>query len=172
MNLFIRQNIYEIGMASSTRSVNCCAHQATSNPNLFFRRSLLAIFMEIQTTNGITVSVETQYLPTHSNPRERKYIFGYRISIENGTDTAVQLTHRHWIIWDADGQFREVEGEGVVGLQPVIEPGQCHTYASFCNLHAEIGSMKGSYRMVRLLDTHIFDVVIPTFKMVVPFKMN
>lgn len=128
--------------------------------------------MYVLTTNGITVSVETQYLPTHSNPRQQKYIFGYHITIENGTTHAVQLLRRHWVIWDADGQIREVEGEGVVGLQPVLAPGQSHSYSSFCNLSSELGRMNGTYLMTRLDDDHNFEVLVPEFRMVAPFKLN
>lgn len=128
--------------------------------------------MDVLTTHGITISVETQYLPAHSNPREQKFIFGYHITIENGTTHTVQLLRRHWIIWDADGQLREVEGEGIVGLQPILAPGQHHAYSSFCNLHAEIGKMNGTYLMTRLEDDSHFEVIVPEFRMVTPSKLN
>lgn len=128
--------------------------------------------MEILTTNGITVSVETQYLPEHSDPRELKFLFGYHILIENGSTFTVQLLRRHWVIQDADGQLREVEGEGVIGVQPVLQAGESHEYASFCNFTAEIGKMRGTYLMSRLDDGSLFEVSIPEFKMVAPFKLN
>ncbi len=128
--------------------------------------------METFTTNGITVSVETQYLPAHSNQREQKFIFGYHIVIENGSPYTVQLLRRHWIIQDADGRLREVEGEGVIGVQPVIAPGKSHEYASFCNLTTEIGKMRGTYLMKRGDDGSLFEVAIPEFRMTAPFKMN
>jgi ApaG protein len=128
--------------------------------------------MEILTTNGITISVETQYLPAHSNPREEKFIFGYHIVIENGSPYTVQLLRRHWLIKDADGRLREVEGEGVIGQQPVLEPGESHEYASFCNLRTDLGKMRGAYLMKRRDDDSLFEVAIPEFRMVAPFKMN
>jgi ApaG protein len=128
--------------------------------------------MEILTSNGITVSVITKYLYTHSNPRERRYVFAYQIRIDNGTGQTVQLLRRHWFIWDADIGHREVEGEGVVGLQPVLGPGESHTYASFCNLTCEVGKMHGKYLMI-FRDTQVeFDAQIPEFKLVTPFRLN
>ncbi len=128
--------------------------------------------MEIFTTNGITVSVETQYLPFHSNPRQGKYIFGYHIIIENGSPHTVQLLRRHWVIRDSDGQVREVEGEGVIGLQPVLMPGESHAYDSYCDLGTEFGKMSGTYLMSRQDDETIFEVTIPEFRMFAPFKLN
>lgn len=128
--------------------------------------------METLTTNGITVSVETQYLPAHSDPRAQKFIFGYHIVIENGSPYTVQLLRRHWVIMDADGQVREVDGEGVIGQQPVMQPGESHEYASFCNLSTEIGKMHGTYLMKRHDNESLFEVTIPAFKMVAPFRLN
>ena len=128
--------------------------------------------METFTTNGITVSVETQYLPAHSNPREQKFIFGYHIVIENGSPYTVQLRRRHWVIQDADRRLREVEGEGIIGQQPVMGPGASHEYASFCNLRTDVGKMRGTYLMKRLDDGSLFEVAIPEFKMVAPFRLN
>ena len=128
--------------------------------------------METLTTNNITVSVETEFLAAHSNPREGKFIFGYHITIENRSQHTVQLLRRHWLIQDAYGVLREVEGEGVVGLQPVLAPGEVHGYSSFCNLDTEIGKMSGNYLMSRLDDGSAFEASIPEFKMVAPFKLN
>ncbi len=128
--------------------------------------------METLTTNNITVSVETEYLAAHSNPREGKFIFNYHITIENGSPHTVQLLRRRWIIVDSSGTLREVEGEGVVGLQPVLAPGEVHGYSSFCNLDTEIGKMGGTYLMTRLEDGSQFEASIPEFKMVAPFKLN
>jgi ApaG protein len=128
--------------------------------------------METLTTNGITVSVEAHYLPAHSDPRTSKYIFGYYITIENGSPFTVQLLRRHWVIQDAGGQLREVEGEGVVGQQPVLSPGERHEYTSFCNLATDLGKMSGTYLMARHDDESLFEVVIPEFRLVAPFKLN
>ncbi len=128
--------------------------------------------METLTTNGITVSVETQYLPTHSNPRGMKFIFGHHITIENGSPFIVQLLRRHWVIQHADGRLREVEGEGVIGEQPVLNPGDSHEYSSFCDLDTDIGRMHGTYLMSRHDDGSLFEVAIPEFRMVAPFRLN
>ncbi len=124
------------------------------------------------TTNGIKVSVETQYLPEHSNPRGQKFIFGYHITIENGSNTIVKLLRRHWFITDSNGTLREVEGEGVVGRQPVLQPGDSHEYLSFCNLFSEIGKMRGTYTMLRMDTNTFFEVEIPEFQMFAPAVLN
>ncbi len=123
-------------------------------------------------TEGVKVSVETLYQQEYSNPANEHFMFAYKIIVENMTDYAVQLMRRRWDIFDSNGTKREVEGEGVVGLQPVIEPGNQHEYVSGCNLKTEMGSMKGEYQMIRLLDNRTFDVKIPEFQLVVPYKLN
>lgn len=123
-------------------------------------------------TEGVKVSVETLYQPEYSNPANEHFMFAYKITIENMTDYGVQLMRRRWDIFDSNGTHREVEGEGVVGLQPIIEPGNQHEYVSGCNLKTEMGSMKGEYQMLRLLDNREFDVKIPEFHLVAPYKMN
>lgn len=128
--------------------------------------------MVTSTTNGITVSVESQYLPEHSNPRARKYIFGYHISIENGSPSTIQLLRRKWYITDGTGTMREVEGEGVVGRQPIIAPGDSHEYLSFCNLPTEVGKMSGYYTMIRTSDGTELVVEIPEFQMFTPSLFN
>lgn len=124
------------------------------------------------TTNGIKVTVERTYLPQHSNPMEGRFVFGYHIAIENASAHTVQLLRRTWRIANGDGTIRVVEGEGVVGVQPVLEPGAVHRYTSFCNLYTEIGEMVGSYQMCRLVDGQLFEANIPAFTMVVPYRLN
>ncbi|HMX41253.1 MAG TPA: Co2+/Mg2+ efflux protein ApaG [Saprospiraceae bacterium] len=128
--------------------------------------------MDILTTNGITVTVYNQYLPDHSSPREGIFRFGYFISIENGSPFPVQLLRRHWIIRQASGETHEVKGEGVVGLQPIIVPGDSHEYASQCELYTEMGRMVGTYLMRRCDNDALFEVPIPAFTLVAPFKLN
>jgi ApaG protein len=99
-------------------------------------------------------------------------MFAYKINIENLTDYAVQLLRRHWYILDSNGMKREVEGEGVIGQQPVIDPGHTHEYVSGCNLKTDMGRMSGTYQMIRLLDNAVFEVQIPEFYLVAPFKLN
>ena len=128
--------------------------------------------MITQITEGVKISVEIIYQPEYSNPANDHYMFAYKINIENLTDYSVQLMRRHWFIFDSNGTHREVEGEGVVGLQPVIDPGSSHEYVSGCNLKSDIGSMKGSYEMRRLVDHEEFEVKIPEFNMITPYKLN
>jgi ApaG protein len=128
--------------------------------------------MDILTTNGITITVETQYLPAQSNPRALQYIFGYFITIENGSPHTVQLLRRHWTIRDAGAGLREVEGDGVIGQQPILKPGESHSYASYCDLSSDVGKMSGTYLMTRCDDGSFFQVAIPEFKLTAPFKFN
>lgn len=125
-----------------------------------------------QVTNGVSVSVETFYQSAQSNPLNGEYLFAYRITIENLSAVPVQLLSRHWYIVDSNGSNREVEGEGVVGEQPIIEPSESYQYVSAANLRSEIGKMFGTYNMVSLYDQKGFTVNIPEFQLVAPFKMN
>ena len=128
--------------------------------------------MVTKITDGVKVSVETIYQPEYSNPTNEHFMFAYRVHIENLGDYSVQLMRRHWHIFDSNGSHREVEGEGVVGQQPVIEPGDSHEYVSGCNLKTDIGSMKGSYQMRRIVDNTEIEVNIPEFYLIAPYKMN
>lgn len=124
------------------------------------------------TTHNIEISVEVKYWPQQSMPRDNHYFFIYFITIENKGDTAVQLLRRHWDIVDSSSETRTVDGEGVVGETPVIEPGEKFEYNSGCNLMTEIGYMRGYYTMQRLVDMEEFNVTIPKFDMIVPAKLN
>lgn len=128
--------------------------------------------MITEITEGVRVSVATAYQPEYSSPGQFHFVFTYRIIIENTSEHTVQLLKRHWYIYDANGIVREVEGEGVVGQQPVLEPGESHEYVSGCNLKTEVGKMKGTYLMERVLDGKLFKVNIPEFVMTVPYKLN
>jgi ApaG protein len=123
-------------------------------------------------TEGVKISVETIYQPEYSNPANDHYMFAYKVNIENLTEYSVQLMRRHWFIFDSNGSKREVEGDGVVGLQPVIDPGDSHEYVSGCNLKTDMGCMKGSYEMKRMVDDEEFKVKIPEFIMIAPYKLN
>ena len=128
--------------------------------------------MVTQITKGIKVSVETLYREDHSRPLDNEFTFAYRIMIENDSDHTIQLLRRHWHIVDAYGLYREVEGEGVVGQQPVIEPDGVHQYMSGCNLNTEIGKMYGTYLIKRQDNGNLFKVSIPEFVMVASMKQN
>ncbi|MCA8831236.1 MULTISPECIES: Co2+/Mg2+ efflux protein ApaG [Hymenobacter] len=128
--------------------------------------------MNTTTTQGVTVSVTTNYLPDYSSPGQEHYVFAYKIDIRNNSEFTVKLLRRHWYIYDANGVVREVEGEGVVGQQPVLEPGESHQYVSGCNLKSGLGKMRGSYQMERQMDGSEFAVEIPEFTLVVPYRLN
>jgi len=123
-------------------------------------------------TEGVKVSVETEYQPAYSSPSQYHYVFTYRVTIENQSDSTIQLLRRNWEIYDAALAKRDVEGEGVVGQQPVLEPGQIHQYVSGCNLKSGLGKMKGKFIMEKLVDGQRFDATIPEFTMIAPFKLN
>ena len=128
--------------------------------------------MNTTTTQGVTVSVTTNYLPDYSSPQQEHYVFAYKIDIRNNSEYTVKLLRRHWYIHDANGAVREVEGEGVVGQQPVLEPGDAHQYVSGCNLKTGLGKMRGTYQMERVADGRVFTVEIPEFTLIVPFRLN
>jgi len=128
--------------------------------------------MVTEITKGIKVSVETEYQPAYSSPSQYHYVFTYRITIENQSENTIQLLRRHWHIHDAGFSPREVEGEGVVGQQPVLEPGQAHQYVSGCNLKSGIGKMVGTYLMERIVDGTRVEVNIPEFSMIAPLRLN
>lgn len=123
-------------------------------------------------TQGVKISVETDYQEDYSNPANEHYMFSYQINIENLSDYAIQLKRRQWFIFDSNGEQREVEGEGVVGQQPIIQPGKNHSYISGCHLSTDMGSMSGNYLMQRLVDDTEFIVDIPEFNLIVPYRLN
>lgn len=123
-------------------------------------------------TEGVKVSVLTEYQPEYSSPYQSHFVFSYRIRIENHSDNIVQLQRRRWIIFDSNATVREIEGEGVVGLTPILEPGESHEYVSGCSLKSSIGKMSGSYVMERLADGKKIRVMIPEFSLIAPFRLN
>jgi ApaG protein len=123
-------------------------------------------------SEGIKISVETYYQPDYSNPVNNEFMFAYKITIENNNTYPVKLLSRHWHIYDSNGSLREVEGEGVVGIQPQINPGELYQYISGCNLRTEIGKMYGTYKMENISNKKTFVVDIPSFQMNTPFKLN
>ena len=128
--------------------------------------------MNSKISGGVKISVETFYQSEYSNPINSEFMFAYKITIENNNDFPVKLLRRHWHIYDSNGSFREVEGEGVVGIQPIITPATSYQYISGCNLRSEIGKMQGSYLLENLNNKKTFNVTIPAFDMLAPFKMN
>jgi ApaG protein len=126
--------------------------------------------MITEVTNGIKVSVETAFVPEQSDIENLQYVYAYRITIENDSHYVVQLLRRHWLITDTDCSHKEVEGEGVIGEKPVIQPGESYSYSSGCSLLGEIGRMKGTYLMLRHDNFVKFEVNIPEF-ILTPFYM-
>jgi len=114
------------------------------------------------TTEGVRVGATGYYLPEESDAEARKFVFGYTIVIANQGDAPVQLLTRHWVIIDGHGRREDVEGEGVVGQQPRLEPGQAFKYQSFCPLKTPWGTMEGTYEMKRD-DGTTFDVKVARF---------
>lgn len=123
--------------------------------------------MTKETTEGVCVEVESRFVPEQSDAVIDRYVFAYRIRIHNHSDITVQLTRRHWIIAEGDGSTREVEGEGVVGEQPVMAPGESHEYMSGAILQGPVGSMQGTYEMKRE-DGSVFRASIPRFALQMP----
>ncbi|MDG1261069.1 MAG: Co2+/Mg2+ efflux protein ApaG [Flavobacteriales bacterium] len=127
--------------------------------------------MNIATTHGISVLVSVQYQSDTSGNRDG-YLFAYRITIQNNSDKNVQLLRRRWVITDSNGQIRTVEGEGVIGEQPVIGPNGSHTYVSGCDLKSTFGSMSGHYMMEDSSTKEVLFIEIPLFLLEVPWRLN
>jgi ApaG protein len=123
-------------------------------------------------SEGVEITVETFYQMGYSNPLNHEFMFAYQISIYNHNPFSIQLLTRHWNIYDSNGEQREVDGEGVVGEQPVLKKGEHYSYVSGCNLRTEIGKMQGYYTMENLNNKQHFKVKIPAFNLIVPSKLN
>lgn len=123
-------------------------------------------------TKGIQVSVETTYQPDFSNPQQHHYVFTYKVRIDNKSSHTVHLLRRRWEIFDAAESLKIVEGEGVVGQQPILEPGESHTYVSGCNLKSGIGKMRGSFVLEKLRNGELMEVEIPEFQLIATIFQN
>lgn len=119
----------------------------------------------------IRVEAMPQFLADESDPETDRYVFAYTITVENTGEVPAQLISRHWIITDADLRVQEVRGQGVVGEQPVLKPGERFQYTSGCALNTPVGSMRGSYRM-RADDGTEFDAAIPEFALAGPRTLH
>lgn len=122
-------------------------------------------------TYSIEVSVTPEYLPEQSSPEAGRHAFAYHVTLTNTGTVAARLLHRHWIITDGGGHVEEVRGDGVVGQQPLLAPGEHYRYTSGAVLETPVGSMRGSYRMLAA-DGHHFDALIPVFTLAVPRALN
>ncbi len=119
----------------------------------------------------IDIEVETQYLDEQSDPENKRYVFSYFIRITNNDSEAVQLLSRYWLITDGDQQEQEVEGQGVIGEQPTISPGETYSYTSGTVIATEVGSMRGHYKMQTSSGVS-FEAPIPTFTLALPNALH
>ncbi|WP_290539293.1 MULTISPECIES: Co2+/Mg2+ efflux protein ApaG [Alcanivorax] len=121
--------------------------------------------------HNIQVSVETEFLADQSDPDSQRWVFAYHITIRNEGTVSARLLTRHWVITDGEDRVQEVHGEGVIGEQPHIAPGQEFSYTSGAILETEVGSMRGSYQMIGEDGTH-FDAQVPMFTLAVPHALH
>lgn len=128
--------------------------------------------MKTAITEGIRISVVHSFRPDYSRLQDNVYFFEYKVSIENISSFSVQLLRRDWFIYDSLDSPKYVSGEGVVGQQPVLGPGEVYTYTSGCDLNSEIGYMTGHYTFMNLSTQTEFPVLIPRFELIFPAKMN
>lgn len=128
--------------------------------------------MVSQITAGVEVIVQTMYQEGYSVPDEHAYVFAYKIQISNHNNFTVQLLSRKWIITNGIGEVEIIEGDGVVGRQPVLYRGDSHEYVSGCNLATPFGMMEGFYYFENKITREVFEVSIPMFKLEAPFALN
>jgi len=119
----------------------------------------------------VQITVETTFLDQQSIPEQNRYVFAYTITITNAGDKPAKLLRRHWLITDANNKIQEVRGDGVVGVQPHLAPGQSFTYTSGAILETPIGCMQGSYQMVTD-DGDLFNAPIPVFRLSIPITLH
>ena len=123
-------------------------------------------------SEGVEVSVEIFYQSDYSKPLNQEFMFAYRVTIENHNTFSIKLMRRHWFIFYSNGEHKEVEGEGVIGIQPILQPNENYQYVSGCNLKTEMGKMHGTYLMENQNNKERFYVKIPSFDMIAPLKNN
>ncbi len=128
--------------------------------------------MVTQITQGIKISVNTSFEGTYFKNQKIHFAFSYQITIENHSKDSVQLTTRHWEIFDSLNNIEMVDGEGVIGKKPVLKPGETHIYSSGCLLCSPHGAMKGYFTMVNFTSTRTFRVIVPPFRLSAPFALN
>jgi len=116
--------------------------------------------------------VKTKFLNEQSSYENSYFLFSYKITIENRSEYVVQLLSRHWDIFDSNFEHREVDGEGVIGEQPILAPNELFEYESACSLTTDMGKMKGFYTLERLVDKTKIKVVIPEFELITPYRLS
>ncbi len=135
--------------------------------------------MPNQLSELVRVTSETGFVPQQSEPESKRFVFFYTITIHNDSNQACQLLSRHWVIQDSNRKIEEVYGEGVIGEQPVIQPGESYQYTSGAVLETEIGTMEGRYFMACKSDTgktdnsaEEFEIAVPRFTLSVPRTLH
>jgi ApaG protein len=128
--------------------------------------------MVSQITRGIKISVRTSFEGTYFKNHKIHFAFSYEVTIENHSKDSVQLTSRHWDIYDSLNNPDSVDGEGVIGKKPVLKPGDSHIYSSGSLLSSPFGAMKGYFNMINFTSTKSFRVIVPTFRLSAPYALN
>lgn len=132
---------------------------------------LVILIRMTDNTNKINIEVSPAYLADQSDPSNDHYVFSYTVTIRNEGKEPARLLTRHWVITDGDGQVQEVRGEGVIGKQPVLAPGEDFSYTSGTFMHTPVGTMRGSYQMVTDSGEK-FEADIPGFTLSVPNTLH
>lgn len=128
--------------------------------------------MSDTSTRGVRIVVRPRYVPEQSDPENKQWLFAYHVTIRNESSEAMQLLSRHWVITDGQGEAEEVRGAGVVGHQPLLQPGEQFEYTSACPLGTPVGTMHGSFRMRVSASGEQFDAAIDPFRLAVPLLLN
>ena len=128
--------------------------------------------MNTITTEGVKITVTTHFRADLSQVNESRFFFNYRVEMENMNESPVQLIHRDWYIFDSLNAPNTVSGQGVVGEQPILKPGQTYAYTSGCELTSELGRMRGFYTFQNQISGEMLQIMIPTFDLVYPSKLN
>jgi len=128
--------------------------------------------MPTKITQGIKISVQAKFQEEYSKPILKQFVFSYQIIIENQSQHTTQLVERFWSITDSLGRVREVKGKGVIGLQPILEPGGTHTYESWCPLATPLGHMEGYFLMIDGSTNKTFKVFVPRFQLISSTTLN
>lgn len=123
-------------------------------------------------TEGVRISVITEFRSDLSRIQQSIFFFNYTVEIENRNNFAIQLLQRHWYIFDSLNELRTVRGDGVIGEQPTLQPGEIYRYTSGCDLTSEIGNMHGYYLFRREIDNGTFHATVPKFDLIYSGRLN
>lgn len=154
-------------MMADTGQTALVASAIRANLAAMSTNAIHSLFQHVAITEGVTIRVSVNFMPEQSRVGAGRWFWVYHIRIENGRDERVQLKTRHWRITDSNGMVNIVDGEGVVGESPLLEPGQTHDYVSGCELTTNLGAMEGHYGFAHA-DGTLFEVAIPHFPLAAP----